>query len=226
MIKGDKAFFRNNTLDYIQGIVSTVFQVNPVLAVIAEAANQYMDIKRWQYIDEFFKYVLCSLKDHEERLNELHDITDPEAILHLMYIAINKVEIEYQATRRKEYAKLFVNCILTGNQFDYDEKRLFINLFNELSDVDIVYLSKIYEKSEEFYEDGVPLGWFRPNLIEAIPFILRLESRGLISERIYPGVIEVYEDNLTDFDREWKNKAYGVSPLGRKFCKFLIDQKY
>jgi len=223
MIKVDKTTFRNSTVDYVQAIISTLSQLTPVTAVLAEAGNQYMDIKRWQYIEEFIRNVVSNLKDHEERLCELDDMTDPEANLHLMYIAINKVEIEYQAARRKEYAKLFVNCILTGNQFDYDEKRMFINLYDELSDVDIDYLGKIYKNSEEAYEDGVPLGIFRPNLIGAVPFIMRLESRGLISERINPLVMEIYEENLTDFDREWKNKAYGLTPLGKKFCKILID---
>lgn len=222
MLKVDRTS-SHSTRDYVQAIFSTLSQLNPITAAIAEASNQYMDMKRWKYIEEFFEDVINNLKDHEERLCELRDINDPEANLHLMYIAINKVEIEYQAARRKEYAKLFVNCILTGNQFDYDEKRMFINLYDELSDIDIYYLSKIYTGSEEVYEDGIPLGRFRPNLIGTLPFIKRLESRGLISERINPLVIEVYEENLSDFDREWKNKAYGLTPLGKKFCKILID---
>lgn len=219
----DKITFRKGTVDCVKALLSTLSQLTPVTAAIAEAGNQYMDMKRWQYIEEFFQDVESNLNGHEERLCELRDITDPEANLHLMYIAINKVEIEYQAARRKEYAKLFVNCILIGNQFDYDEKRMFINLFDELSDVDIVYLSKISEGSDVAYEDGIPLGIFRPNLIGAVPFIMRLESRGLISERIDPLVMEVYEEYLTDFDREWKNKAYGLTPLGKKFCKILLD---
>ncbi|HEX3012733.1 MAG TPA: hypothetical protein VHO92_00470 [Methanobacterium sp.] len=222
-MKVNKTASRNSTIEYVQAIISTLAQLTPVTAVLAEAGNQYIDIKRWQYIEEFVREVISNLKDHEERLCELRDITDPEANLHLMYIAINKVEIEYQEARRKDYAKLFVNCILTGNQFNYDEKRMFINLFDELSDVDIYYLSRIYKGSEKIFEDGIPLGRFRPNLIEALPFIMRLESRGLISERINPAVIEIYEENITDFDREWKNKAYGLTPLGKKLCKILID---
>jgi len=173
-------------------------------------------------VEEFFSDVRKNMQDHEDRLHELYDRTDPEENLHLMFITIDKVQFEYQEARRKEYAKLFVNSILVGNQITFDEKRMFIQLFGELSDADVSLLGKFF-KNLAAVKNGVPLEVFRPNLTEIVPLVARLESRGLIFQRFddYNVRVERWEGSIKNFDSRWRNKVYGLTPVGVKFCKFL-----
>lgn len=176
-----------------------------------------------QRCKEFFNYFMNYMKDQEDTLNELSDRINPEEILHLMFIAIDKVKYEYQEARRKKYAELFVNSILVGNQITFDEKRMFIQLFGELSDADISFLGEFFRKSATI-QNGVPLEIFRPNLTEIVPLVARLESRGLIFEIfdvIDGGGASGCDESITNLDSQWRNKIYDFTPMGAKFCRFL-----
>jgi hypothetical protein len=92
---------------------------------MVDAYIEHKNNKRWSYVEKFFEDVRQQMEVHEEKINELYDITNPNEILHLMFIAIDNVEFEYQESRRTKYAELFVNSILLGNQISFDEKRFF-----------------------------------------------------------------------------------------------------
>ena len=96
-----------------------------------------------EYVEEFFENVKKNMEEHEQKINELYDITDPEEILNLMLTAIDNVQFEYQKAKRRKYAELFVNSILIGNQINFDEKRMFIQLFSELSEADIQFIREV-----------------------------------------------------------------------------------
>jgi hypothetical protein len=213
--------------DYAIGIVSSLAQLFPPAAVFFEAYNQYQGIKKEENLENFRNYVLKILKDHEKKFCELSNRINWEEICHLMLITIDRVIIESQESRREKYAKLFVNCILLWDQFSFDERRMFIQLFSELSDNDILYLSKIYKGSRDskktYGESQVLLSYFGYDLIPVVPYIKRLESKGLVYELIYPLVISSKNEAENDFSREWIDKGYDVTPLGEKFCHFLTD---
>jgi hypothetical protein len=181
-----------------------------------------MDDKRWRYVERFFEDVRIIMEDHKERIDELYIRTDPDETIHLMLIALDKVQFEYQGTRRKEYAKLFVNSILLGTKIDFDKKRMFIQLFGELSDTDIVLLGR-FALNKAAIQNGVSLEVFRPDLVNIVPFISRLESRGLIFQRLddYAIKMEMFEGSKTNFDSTWRNKCYGLTPMGVSFCEFI-----
>jgi len=208
-------------------LFTSLAELNPVTSAMSKAYNQFMDEKRWRYVEEFFKDVKKNMEDNEERLHELYDRTDPDENLHLMFIAIDKVKFEYQEARRKEYAKLFVNSILLGNQINFDEKRMFIQLFDELSDADISFLGEFFRKSATNI-NGIPLEIFRSRLAEIAPLLARLESKGLIFE-IFDGVdgggASDWDESITNFDSQWRNKLYDFTPVGVKFCRFLCGDQ-
>lgn len=199
---------------------TSIAELNPFTSALAKAYNQHMDEKRWRYVEEFFNDVRKNMQDHEESLHELYDRTDPEESLHLMFMAIDKVQFEYQEARRKEYAKLFVNSILVGNQIIFDEKRMFIQLFGELSDADIILLGKFSHDNTIHLEEFRTLG-SSEGLGKIIPLVSRLESRGLITE-VYGALrITKWEGSPDSIDSKWRNRVYCLTPIGIKFCMFL-----
>lgn len=217
---------KNLQTDVGESIVRTFFtsiaELNPITSALAKAYYQHMDEKRWRYVEEFFNDVRKNMQDQEDKLYELYDRTDPDENLHVMFIAINKVQFEYQEARRKRYAELFVNSILLGNQITFDEKRMFIQLFGELSDADISLLGKFSHENiihlEDFRVLNLEEGF---GLEEIVPLVVRLESRGLIYE-IYDSLkFTVWEGSPDSFDSRWRNKVYSLTPIGIKFCKFL-----
>ncbi|AKB44284.1 hypothetical protein [Methanosarcina vacuolata] len=204
------------------GLISIARSI-PSIGVVVDAFMEHKNNNRWNYVGKFFEDVSQQMGVLEEKINELCAITDPNEILHLMYIAIDNVEFEYQESRRTKYAELFVNSILLGNQINFDEKRFFFHLFNELSDADISFLGKFFQKSAET-QSGVPLKLFRPNLSEVVPIVARLESRGLIVkifDVIDGGGASGWDESITNLDSQWQDKIYDFTPVGVKFCRFL-----
>ncbi len=204
------------------GLISIARSIPPI-GVVVDAYMEHKNNNRWNYVGKFFEDVSQQMRVHEEKINELCAIIDPNEILHLMYIAIDNVEFEYQESRRTKYAELFVNSILLGNQINFDEKRFFFHLFNELSDADISFLGKFFQKSAET-QSGVPLKLFRPNLSEVVPIVARLESRGLIFkifDVIDGGGASGWDESITNLDSQWRDKIYDFTPVGVKFCRFL-----
>jgi hypothetical protein len=191
---------------------------------MANAYLQLMDDKRWRHVEEFFQNVAKEMEDHEARLRELYDRTDPDENLHLMFIAIEKVQFEYKEIRRKEYARLFVNSILLGSKFDFDKKRMFIQLYDELSDGDINLLGKFYTNLNSV-QNVIQLEIFGRELVNVVPFLMRLESRGLIYQRLNDAPIKttVYEGHKTNLENTWRNKMYGLTPMGINFCEFICS---
>lgn len=211
----------------IRILFTSIAELNPITSALAKAYNQHMDEKRWKYVEEFFNDIRNNMKDHEDRLNELSDRTNPEESLHLMFIAIDKVKYEHQEARRKKYAELFVNSILVGNYITFDEKRMFIQLFGELSDADISFLGEFFRKSATI-QNGIPFELFRPNLTEIVPLVARLESRGLIFEifdMVIDGGTSARDESIPNLDSQWRNKIYDFTPTGVKFCRFLSEDQ-
>jgi len=207
----------------IQAGLTSIARLNPLTGAIVDAYMEHKNNKKWSYVEKFFEDVRQQMEVHEEKINELFAITDPNEILHLMYIAIDNVEFEYQESRRTKYAELFVNSILLGNQINFDEKRFFFHLFNELSDADISFLGKFFQKSAET-QSGVPLKLFRPHLSEIVPVVARLESRGLIFkifDVIDGGGPSGWDESITNLDSQWQDTIYDFTPVGVKFCRFL-----
>lgn len=199
---------------------NSIAELNPITSAMAKAYNQHMDEKRWKYVEKFFSDVRENMQTHEDKLDELYDRTNPEENLNLMLMAIDKVEYEYQEERRKKYAELFVNSILVGNQIIFDEKRMFIQLFSELSEADIILLGK-------FSLDGkIHLETFRTpasseDLEKVIPLVSRLESRGLITE-VYDALnMTRWEGSPKSTDSKWRNRVYSLTSIGNRFCMFL-----
>jgi hypothetical protein len=228
IINGKEVSFRTNTGENIIRVcITSIAKLNPITAALAEAYDQLSDEKKWRYVEEFFQNFTDELKLHEDKINELDSRTDPDEILHLMLIAVEKVQFEYQEERRKKYAGLIVNSILLENEFNFDKKRMFIQLFSELSDDDIIYLGEFYNESKKpkfmGSEPEVQLNRFGSNLLKTVPYVKRLESRGLVYQVLYPTITYLESDTDTDFDDEWKKKAYAITPLGADFCKFIID---
>jgi len=204
------------------GLISIARSI-PLIGVVVDAYMEQKNNDRLNYIGKFFEDISQQMGVLKEKINELCAITDPNEILHLMYIAIDNVEFEYQESRRTKYAELFVNSILLGNQINFDEKRFFFHLFNELSDADISFLGKFSQKSAET-QSGVPLKLFRPNLSEVVPIVARLESRGLIFkifDVIDGGGASDWDESITNLDSQWRDKIYDFTPIGVKFCRFL-----
>jgi hypothetical protein len=59
--------------------------------------------------------------------------------------------------------------------------------------------------------------------MEVVPFVVRLESRGLIFE-IFEGSnvrVERWDGSKRSLDTIWRNKWYVLTPIGLKFCEFL-----
>lgn len=207
----------------IQAGLTSIARLNPLTGAMVDAYMEHKNNKRWSYVGKFFEDVRQQMEVHEEKINDLYAITDPNEILHLMFIAIDNVEFEYQESRRTKYAELFVNSILVGNQITFDEKRMFIQLFGELSDADISFLGEFFRKSTEI-QNGVPLEVFRPNLNEIVPLVARLESRGLIIkifDVIDGGGASGWDESITNLDSQWRDKIYDFTPVGLKFCRFL-----
>lgn len=201
-------------------LVTSLARLNPITAALADAYTQLTDEKRWRYVEEFFQDVTKDMQDHEDKLSELYNRTDPEESLHLMFIAIDKVKFEYQEARRKKYAELFVNSILLGNKINFDEKRMFIQLFGELSDADIILLGKFSHDNTVHLEEFRTIG-SSEGLQMTIPLVSRLESRGLITE-VYGALrITQWEGSPDNFDSKWRNKVYCLTPIGIKFSMFL-----
>lgn len=204
---------------------SSIAELTPLTSAIAKAYFQHMDEKRWKYVQDFFTDFIEILKEHEQKINELGDITDPEETLNLMLTAINKVQFEYQEAKRKKYAEIFVNSILIGSNINLDEKRMFIQLFSELSEADIELLGKFNSRSnfiidlENFRKRGLPDG--RSGLEEVVPLVSRLEARGLISEIPNAKRITQWDERPDSFDSIWRNKIYCLTPIGIKFCILL-----
>ena len=204
----------------VRTLFNSIAELNPLTSAMAKAYNQHMDEKRWKYVEEFFNDVIKNMQNHEDMLRELYDRTDPEVSLHLMRMAIDKVKYEYQEERRKRYAELFVNSILVGDQITFDEKRMFIQLFGELSDGDIILLGK-------FSRDGkIHLETFRTpasseGLEKVIPLVSRLESRGLITE-VYGALnVKFWNGSPDSTDSKWRNRVYSLTSIGYKFSMFL-----
>lgn len=109
----------------IQAGLTSIARLIPPIGVVVDAYMEHKNNNRWNYVGKFFEDTRQQMGVHEEKINELCAITDPNEILHLMYIAIDNVEFEYQESRRTKYAELFVNSILLGNQINFDEKRFF-----------------------------------------------------------------------------------------------------
>lgn len=206
----------------VRACFTSIASLNPITSSIGNAYFQLIDDKRWRYVEEFFQNVAKNMKEHDERLRELYDRTDPDENLHVMFIAIDKVQFEYQEARRKEYAKLFVNSILIGNKIDFDRKRMFIQLFDELSDGDIDLLGNFYANLNSIH-NGIQLELFGRELVNIVSFVMRLESRGLIYQRLNDASIKItkFEGHKTNIENTWRNKVYGLTPIGVSFCEFI-----
>jgi hypothetical protein len=209
----------------VRACFTSISELNPFTSALAKAYFQLMDDKRWKYVEEFFGNVRKNMEEHEQKINELYDITDPEETLNLMLTIIDKVQFEYQKAKREKYADIFVNSILIGNQINFDEKRMFIQLFSELSEADIQLLGKFNRKShfridlEHFRKREVAPGLF--GLEEVVPLVNRLEARGLISEMPNAKDVIHWDGNKKNFDTVWRNKVYGITPLGISFSILL-----
>lgn len=208
----------------IKILISSLAQLNPITSAMAEVYNQQMEERRWRYIEEFFQEVKRIMENHEGRLRDLENEIDPYENIQLLHITIDNVKLEHRETKRKEYAELFVNSILLGNQINFDEKRMFIQLFSELLEADITLLGKFFENSAVI-ENGSSLENFRKfDLTEIVPLVVRLESRGLIAER-YDVNKERWEGSKRSFENIWRNKVYALTPPGIRFCKFLKGEQ-
>lgn len=193
---------------------------------MVDAYIEHKNNKRWSYVGKFFENIRQQMEVHEEKINELYVRTDPDEILHLMFIAIDNVEFEYQENRRIKYAELFVNSILLGNQISFDEKRFFFQLFKELSEADIDLLGKFNNSRyiidlENFRKIGLPEEKKGFGLLQVAPLVVRLESRGLIIEVFNAKNPTFFEGRPDSFDSIWRNKVYTLTPIGIKFITFL-----
>lgn len=208
----------------VRACVTSIAGLNPFTGMLANAYFQHMDDQRWRYVEKFFEDFSKNVEIHIDEILELDDRTDPDEILHLMLTAINNVEFEYQEARRTKYAELFVNSVLLGNQISFDEKRVFFQLFSELSEADVTLLGKFFSNSqymidlEDFRKFGLSEGF---RLEEVVPLVVRLESRGLITEIYKAKKITRWDGSIDNFDSVWRNKIYTLTPIGIKFGMFL-----
>jgi hypothetical protein len=220
-------FCTNTEESIVQAGLTSIAKLNPLTGALVDAYMEHKNNKRWSYVGKFFEDVRQQMEAHEEKIKELYTKTDPDEILHLMFIAIDNVEFEYQESRRTKYAKLFVNSILLGNQISFDEKRFFFQLFNELSEADIDLLGKFNNSRysidlETFRKLDLSTGEeIEIGLEEVVPLVVRLESRGLIFEITNNKKIQFWEDSIDTFDSTWRNKMYTLTPIGIKFIIFL-----
>lgn len=214
----------------VQAGLTSIAKLNPLTGALVDAYTEHKNNKRWSDVGKFFEDVRQQMEVHEEKIKELYTKTDPDEILHLMFIAIDNVEFEYQESRRTKYAKLFVNSILLGNQISFDEKRFFFQLFNELSEADIDLLGKFNKRShyridlEYFRQIGLPEGEGF-GLEQIIPLVVRLESRGLIIEIPDAKKITAWEGSQNSLDSIWRNKICTLTPIGVKFIMFLNENQ-
>lgn len=213
----------SNGESIVRACITSIAGLNPFSGALVGAYLQHMDNQRWKNVEQLFTGISEQMEIHGEKLTELSKRTDPDEILHLMFIAIDNVQFEYKEARRTRYAELFVNSILLENEISYDEKRVFFQLFNELSEADIDLFGKFNNHDhiidlESFRKIGVPDGF---NLEQVVPLVIRLESRGLITEMLNAKNIKYWEGDIDSFDSIWRNKVYTLTPIGLKFSMFL-----
>lgn len=222
-------FYENTGESLVRTCFASIAELNPLTSALAKAYFLQMDDKRWRQVKEFFENVKLNMEEHEQKINDLYEITDTEEILNLMLTTIDKVQFEYKKTKRDKYAEIFVNSILIGNTINYDEKRMFIQLFSELSEADIDLLGKFNHKTgfkldlEEYLRYGSTDG--SSGLEEVVPLVTRLEARGLISEIPSAKNPIFWEERPDSFDSIWRNKIYTLTPLGRSFWILLQENE-
>jgi hypothetical protein len=194
----------------------------PVAASLANAWSEWDANKKWEYVLEFFKEAERKFSEFEERINVQEQFLKTEEAPHLLTLTLEKVMREHREEKRKRFVEFFLNSLAIANTIEFDEKRYFLEVLDELDEYDIQILSLIKESGKIKIDKIKDLG-----LDKIIVSISKLQSRAIISETSRGKPVDTmgWTGNIDSWENRWRKKWFELLPIGKRFIEFLTLNK-
>ena len=210
----------------ISGAISTIPWLGPVMNEIFVQVPNRIQQKRINETVEILQEKIRNIEKNEliEKYIQSDDFYDFNLSFWKSSMRIRDEKI------RNTLAKVFMNSILTQENYELSVNRLFLNFLVDLSPIQIILLSYIssYEdilKNIETYDNFFAKynEYEKRIIIEQSEFKfynLDLENKGLISTD--GGLIDFGVSDYILYDNTYEEPSVKLTELGKRFMEFLM----
>jgi len=191
----------------------------PVFASAAALWNEYENRKFREHVEEFFKETTVKLEELGGRLIIQEDFVKSEEFIHLLLLIIDRVKLEHRSEKRKRFSDFFVKSMSDKVMPDFNEKRHFVYVLDDLNDYDFMLLN-ILRRGKMKVDQNVRN---QDDLEKMIVSLRKLERWGLISTTSPADGMDGI--GWAGDQRSWENaerdKWYELLPIGRRFVEYF-----
>ncbi len=165
--------------------------------------------KRLERIEKTLSEVAADLKDKEIPSIDEHN---PDELLSLIDELTDRIENEHLESKRNLYKRYFEKILITPTKGNYEERKLFLELLNQVTPLQVELLAFLFENPNvidiEIQKPGID-----PVLIRSS--LLQLENNGLIVSRLHSISLGGNSSSTP--------KYINVSELGKRFKQFCLE---
>ena len=193
----------------------TVMSAIPVLSPLATAWSEFESSKNEKRLQLFIDCLNAITSVHSKEIDAIkNDTSKIEERVALLEVTLDKVVKEWQPTKVKLHAQLFVGNMISDDPIQL--KMSILERFSELSIDDLNILAKLTTDS------SIQVSELNGSLNDLIPSLSKLESRGLITQT-GPGARSIFTtaSSSDNWQRQWQNKFYTSTPLGTQLWTAL-----
>jgi len=216
MIKPDK-----NKQDLFFCVAKSLIGTIPLCGTaINEIINLTVSDLRMNRIYDFLIYLNDKIEDQKERIDHFQQNIKSEEGLDIFEEGIIQASRAISNERKKRLAYLVANS-LTSNELKYAESRKLLNIYNELTDPEIIWL--IYYSLNPVLGKGPHSLW-----VEKHPDVLKPISKeiGVSKEQLEKGALQdSYRLTLCRLNLTKKNgNTTTITTLGQLMIRYIDDK--
>ena len=168
--------------------------------------------KRFRRLEQFYNEIKVEIEDIKNSLPDItsHNEEELSAILEELH---EKVETEHLAVKRKYYKEYFKNTMLFPVNGNFDERKLFIDIIDSLTPLQIELIKYLYEQQTAVQSISISIPGVDQVLIRAS--LAQLKNFG-ITESSLNSVIYIGSGNVI-------NEDISLSKFGQRFHHFCLN---
>lgn len=168
--------------------------------------------KRFKRLESFYEELSMEIKENNLELPPIQKQNE-EDIVSIIEKLNEKIEKENRNEKRELFKKYFINILSIDGEINYDQKKHFLDIVDDLTFLDIELLFLIKNNPDLFVRSITPGDY---DLYEILGSIGRLKNYGFLYVRAGRISIGSDEDNTM-------NEVVSLSSFGNKFVNFCID---
>lgn len=206
----DELSYKEIALNQLEALISAVPYVGSAINTLYFGHKRDRQFRRLQKLYEIIKEDLTKLtKQPIKNLNHL----DKDALVGIIELIHESAEKDYTETKLKYLKNCYHNSLTDQTKENYDDRKVFIKILNELTEGEVEILSGLYLAPDENH--GYTLDQFEGEERNTVYAIFeRLKSFGLAHLRLHKPVLP-----NVDFT---EHSMCSISEYGRRFYDYCL----